>query len=94
MAWDTVLYSLGFPIIRSVLGWAESSLADGKIEKFELQKLGGTIIRIATPTLLVGIGVTFMNADQAITILTAASATVIDFLWNKYQKTPVTVVKK
>lgn len=94
MALDTILYSLGFPLARSVLGWLESSLEDGKIEKFELQKLGGTIVRIATPTLLVGMGVTFMSADQAITVLTAAVSTVVDFLWKKYKKSEAPVAKK
>jgi hypothetical protein len=86
MVWDTILFSLGFPIVRSVLGWLENALADGKIEKFEVKQLGETILRIATPVILVGMGVTFIGADQAITIATAAVSTLIDFLWNKFHK--------
>lgn len=41
---------------RSILGWLENSLADGKIEKFEWVQFGSTLLRVGTLTLALAVG--------------------------------------
>ena len=38
--------TVGIGILRSVAGWFENALEDGKVTKFELGQLGSTVIRI------------------------------------------------
>jgi hypothetical protein len=33
--------------IRNIAGWLENSLKDGKIDKYEWGKLGGTVLEVA-----------------------------------------------
>ena len=67
-------------IIRSILGWLENSLADGKIEPFELKQLGGTIIRVGTLALA-------LSAGLGIDPTTAAGAGIgADFLLKALKK--------
>jgi len=46
-------------IVRSVLGWLENSIKDGKITKFELKELLSTIIRVG----LIGLSSYYLGAD-------------------------------
>lgn len=85
MAIETILYSLGFPLVRGVLGWLENALEDGVVSKFEWKALGSTIVRIGTPVLIVALGVTAIDASEAIIVLSAGVSTLVDVLWNKYK---------
>ncbi len=40
---------VGVPIGRAVAGWLEKAMADGKIESFEIKKLGETVLRTGIP---------------------------------------------
>ena len=51
----TPLYGIGAGLLRSVLGWAKNSLADGKINDLELRQLGETIVRVG----LIGLTATY-----------------------------------
>ena len=42
----TPLYGIGAGLLRSVLGWAKNSLADGKVNELELKQLGETVVRV------------------------------------------------
>ena len=44
------------PMIRSVAGWLEKSLADNKIDTFEIKQLIETVFRIGIPALALYIG--------------------------------------
>lgn len=46
------LYVIGAPILRSITGWAEKSLDDNKVTRFELRKLAKTVIRTGTLAVL------------------------------------------
>lgn len=83
---NTIMFSVMFPVFRNVFGWLENALEDGKIEKYEWTQLGNTLVRILTPVIIVGLGVEFIDADQAITVATSAVATLIDFIWSKVNK--------
>lgn len=74
-----IITLIGVPIARSVAGWIENSLEDGKIDAFEWAQLGGTIVRIG----MIGAGTYFglngLGLDVS-AIGAAASAVVIDFI--------------
>jgi len=42
----TPLYVVGAGFVRSIIGWFENSMADGKISDFEWKQLGATIVRV------------------------------------------------
>lgn len=46
MVWEPMLVSALFAVGRNVVGWAESSLANGKIEDYEWKQLGSTVLRM------------------------------------------------
>jgi len=77
MAWD-LLYLVGAPVVRGILGWAENALQDGKIETFELMKLGETVLRVGTLGLAGAYGLQ-IDAAQA-----GGLAVAVDFLLSKY----------
>ena len=60
-----ILVILGTPIIRSVFGWAEKSLNDNKITRFELKKLTQTIIRVGLIAVMGYYGFTIAGVDNA-----------------------------
>ena len=64
---------LGAPIVRSVAGWLENALEDGKIDKFEWSQLAGTVFRVG----IIGIGL-LVGFDLE-PIAAAGTAVVADF---------------
>lgn len=48
---NPLIMSAGIAVIRSVAGWIENSLENGKIEEWEWKKLGETIFRVVPQTL-------------------------------------------
>ena len=51
----TTLTVVGAAVIRSVGGWAENALADGKVTSFEWKQLYATIFRVG----LIGLSVAY-----------------------------------
>jgi hypothetical protein len=41
-----VLLPVGAGLVRSIFGWFENAIQDGKISAFEWEQLGSTIIRV------------------------------------------------
>jgi len=82
---NELIFILGFPLLRGILGWLENAAEDGYFSLLEWQELVATVIRIATPVLIVYTGVSYIGADQAITMLTAAAATIVDIAWSKFK---------
>ena len=50
MEWMVLLKDIGVvvgvPILRNVVGWAQRSFADGKVDRYEWVKLGETVFRV------------------------------------------------
>ena len=79
MDWSQ-LSILGVGLIRSVSGWLENALSDGKIDTFELSALFSTVARTA----LLSIGL-ILGFDME-PIAASASAFVVDFVVSKLRK--------
>lgn len=77
--------ALGFPILRSVGGWLENSLKDGKIDKFEWAKLGETIVRIGIITVCGYYGLTLVGVEIPV-VAASAGAVVLDFILKALKK--------
>ena len=79
MVWKELAILVGVPVVRSVAGWIENALADGKIEGFEWQKLGETVLRVG----IIGIAAFFGLNEAGIDISAigaAGSAVLFDFI--------------
>ena len=71
---------IGIGIIRSVAGWLENVLEDGKISSYEYAQLGATIFRTA----LLSLGLIFgLDLEP---LAASGSAFVIDFIVSKLSK--------
>jgi hypothetical protein len=85
MDYTTIIPLVLVPCIRSVGGWINSSLEDGKISGFELAQLGSTIVRVG----LIGAGTYFglngLGIDVS-AIGASASALVLDFILSGLKK--------
>ena len=51
MAWTEVSIAVGTGLVRSVIGWLENAIQDGKITLPEWALLGSTIFRVGLLTL-------------------------------------------
>ena len=60
------LYIVGVGLLRSVIGWFKSSMADKKIDEFEYRQLGETVARVGLIGLVViyfpGLNVSWFEA--------------------------------
>jgi len=85
MVFTNVLAIIGFPVLRSVGGWLENALKDGKVTTFEWTQLGETILRVG----LIGVGTYFglNNLGVDISVVGAgASSVVLDFILSAIKK--------
>ncbi len=85
MALKEIAIAIGFPILRSVGGWLENSLKDGKIDSFEWAKLGETFVRVGVIAVTAYYGFTLAGVNMSI-IATSAGAVVFDFLVTALKK--------
>jgi hypothetical protein len=56
---------IGVPVARSVAGWATTALEDNKINKFEVQQLLATIVRVGILSTMAYLGLQSAGVDQA-----------------------------
>lgn len=82
---STLIPIVGAPLIRSVTGWLENSLGDGKIDAFEWAKLGETVLRVGIIGLGTFFGLNGLGVDIS-AIGASASAVVLDFILSAIQK--------
>jgi len=85
MVWQEALTLIGFPVLRSVAGWAENALKDNVITNFEWQQLGSTVLRVG----LIGVGTYFGLNEMGIDISAigaGASSVVLDFILSAIKK--------
>jgi len=85
MTFTTFIPIVLVPVARSIGGWISSSLEDGKIQGFEIAKLGETIVRVG----LIGAGTYFglngLGLDISV-IGASAGALVLDFILKTIEK--------
>jgi hypothetical protein len=62
-----IITVVGVPLGRGLVGWAEKSFADGKVNGIELKRLGETILRIGVPAVALLYGLK-LPAEIAVTI--------------------------
>ncbi len=60
------IVGISIPVIRSVAGWLQKSLEDGKIQRYEVRKLVETIIRVGTLQLFAYLGFSLAGVDNAV----------------------------
>lgn len=85
MIWQETLTLIGFPVLRSVAGWAENALKDNKVTNFEWQQLGSTVLRVG----LIGVGTYFGLNEMGIDVSAigaGASSIVLDFILSAIKK--------
>lgn len=68
---------VGVPVFRSVAGWANAALEDGKVTEFEFKELAKTVIRVGSVGLVGYFGLDAAGVDSA-ALVAAASAFVLD----------------
>jgi len=64
--WQEVVGFIAVPIIRSVAGWLQKSLEDGRIQNYEVKKLFETIVRLGTIQLFAYYGFSIVGIDNAV----------------------------
>ncbi len=58
-----VIAAVSAGLLRSVAGWLENSLKDGKIDGYELKQLGGTVVKYFASVSILALG---LPIDQAV----------------------------
>ncbi len=85
MVWQEALTLIGFPVLRSVAGWAENALKDNLITSFEWSQLFSTCLRVG----LIGVGTYFGLNEMGLDVSAlgaGASSVVIDFILSAIKK--------
>lgn len=89
MDWNAILITIGAPIARATFGWGAKAIAstsDGgeKITKFELAKLGETVVRVGFVATIAYLGFNAAGLDVP-ALATAAGAIVFDMLLSAFK---------
>lgn len=82
MDWIQIVPLVVVPVVRSFGGWLEHSLKDGKIERFEVRKLGETIVRVGMIGTATFFGLNEMGIDVS-GLGASFSAVIFDFILQK-----------
>jgi len=69
-----VLAAVSAGLLRSVAGWLENSLKDGKIDEFELKQLGGTVVKYFASVSLLALGLPIEQAVAGAFVLDVGSS--------------------
>ena len=77
--WNSLFIVVGTPILRSVGGWVENALKDGKIDTFEWAQLGSTVVRVGIIGGAAFIGFNAVGFDVP-ALATGAGTIVFDYL--------------
>lgn len=82
---NEILIAIGMPILRSVGGWANVALKDGKITKFEKRKLGETVVRTGIISTLIYFGAGGYGLELDI-IASTTTAIIFDMVLSRFDK--------
>lgn len=85
MSWQIILAAIGMPVLRSVGGWATKALEDGKVSKFELTKLGQTVLRTGILSTLIYFGADGFGFDVSV-VASATSSIILDMIMDSLKK--------
>jgi len=88
------LTAIGAGIVRSVGGWLENALEDGRISAFEWKQLGATIIRVGMLTAGTYYGLTGIFGMNIDVFSAAAGSWVLDFVISKFKSKKAAAGKK
>jgi len=69
-----VIAALAAGLLRSVAGWLENSLKDGKIDAFEVKQLGGTMVKYFASVSLLMLGLPVEQAVAGAFVLDAGTS--------------------
>ncbi len=69
-----VLAAISAGLLRSIAGWLENSLKDGKIDEYEMKQLGGTIIKYFASVSLLMLGLPVEQAVAGAFVLDAGTS--------------------
>ena len=81
----SALIPIGIGALRSVTGWLENALEDGKISKIELAQLSGTVMRILVLSVGLYYGLGSLGIDIDL-LGSSMAAWVVDFVTSKVTK--------
>lgn len=82
MDYTSLGIAMGIPVLRSIFGWAENALEDGKIEAFEWRKLGSTVLRVGFVSACIYLGYSEMIGPIA-PYAAAAGGALVDMMLKK-----------
>ncbi len=85
MVFKEILTIVGFPVLRSVVGWAENALKDSKVTSFELRQLGETVLRVGFMGFAAYFGLNELGLDVS-ALGAAGSVVVLDFILSAIKK--------
>jgi len=87
MSLTPIIVGVLTPIVRSVAGWLENALDDGKISPFEWSQLGATFFRVGILSAAsMGVFSAFVGNDQVVAFAGAGAALIADFILKRLQK--------
>lgn len=72
---------VGFPVLRSVSGWAVKALDDNEISKFEWKQLLQTVIRVGSIGIMGFLGLSAVGVEQA-ALIAVSSSFLVDKLFH------------
>jgi len=89
MVWETIkeiAVVVGVPVARSLMGWAEASFKDGKVDTIEWKRLGETVFRVGGLGLFAYLGINAIPGVDINIMLPAAGAAVVDYAIHLFKK--------
>lgn len=63
-------------LLRSVAGWLENAMKDGKVDEFEMKQLGGTMVKYFASVSLLMLGLPIEQAVAGAFVLDAGTSAV------------------
>jgi len=69
-----VIAALAAGLLRSVAGWLENALKDGKVDAFEMKQLGGTMVKYFASVSLLMLGLPVEQAVAGAFVLDAGTS--------------------
>ena len=83
MVFPEVITVIGVGVARSVFGWAENALGDGKISTFEWGQLGSTVLRTSLLTTALFFSINGIFGTDISVLAAGAGTFVSDFIVSK-----------
>jgi hypothetical protein len=85
MVWAELGTLIGVPVVRSIAGWIENAFEDGKVDRFEVGKLGSTVLRVGIMGAAAFFGLEAFGLDVS-AFAAATSAVVLDFILGVFRE--------